>query len=341
MPSALELHQRLLVDAARFDFFQALRLIECAHPALPRIGQSLRPQDDAVRFGQTPALAFAGNAIDAFEAQAEGRPPRLTVNFLGLFGPNGPMPLHLTEYARDRLRNEDDPTLARFLDVFHHRMVSLFYRAWANAQPTVNLDRGEQDRFSVLVASLFGQGMDGMRERDAVPDAAKLHFAGRLACQSRSADGLRAILCQFLALPVQIEQFVGGWLALSPEIRSRLGGPGLGGALGVSVVLGAQVWDTQHKFRIVIGPLDFADYRRLLPGGDSLKRVVAWVRNYLGDSLAWDLRLILRHDAVPPLMLGAGAGAQLGWTSWCAAPDAAARSRPADRADLILQPLPS
>jgi type VI secretion system protein ImpH len=330
MSRALDLEKLLSEEGARIEFFQAVRLIECAHPELPRIGASARPADDPVRFGQDPSLSFRGNTIEDYTRPPNGGPPRMAVNFFGMLGPNGPAPLHISEYARDRLRNSADPTLVRFLDIFQHRMVSLFYRAWASAQPTVSQDRGNDNRFAMIVASLYGDGMNVLRERDAVPDTAKLHFAGLLACQSRNADSLRSILAKFLGLPVRIEQFVGAWLELSPEIRSRLAGPHGGDVLGMSVVLGSKVWDTQHKFRIVIGPLGLRDYRRMLPGGDSLRRVTDWVRNYVGDAMCWELQLILRKEEVPPLQLGVGA--QLGWTSWC--PDS---RPPRDRDDLKLQ----
>ncbi len=86
-----------------FDFFQALRRLECEHRDRPRIGAGLRPGDDPVRLGQPPYLNFAGSTVSSFAAGTGGRPWRLAVNFFGLLGPNGPLPLHLTEYARDRV----------------------------------------------------------------------------------------------------------------------------------------------------------------------------------------------------------------------------------------------
>ena len=113
-------------EPRRFDFYAALRLIEAAYPDNPRFGRSQRAADDPVRLAQAVTLAFEPAMIEKLEWRGE-KPPRMEVNFLGLSGPNGPLPLHLTEYIRDRLRNSADPTLARFLDVFHHRMLSLFY----------------------------------------------------------------------------------------------------------------------------------------------------------------------------------------------------------------------
>ncbi|MFO1320969.1 MAG: type VI secretion system baseplate subunit TssG [Burkholderiales bacterium] len=315
MPDALAIYRRLAADPGRFDFFQALRLIECANPDRPRIGHSRRAAEDPVRFGQSPSLSFAPTALDAFDVGTEERLPRLTVHFFGLIGPNGPLPLHLTEYVRDRVRNSNDPTFARFLDLFHHRLLSIFYRAWASAQPTVSLDRGDgDDRFSTYLGSLFGLGSPALRNRDALPDAAKLHYAGLLANQARSADGLKAILGRFLSLPVRIVQFVGHWLELPAEDHSRLGRQAQNTELGLSTVLGVRVWSHQHKFRIVIGAMGLARYQALLPGGAALRQVAAWVRNYAGDVPVCEVQLILEREDVPVCRLGHGA--QLGWTSW-------------------------
>jgi type VI secretion system protein ImpH len=323
MRDALELARTLQQDARHFDFFHALRLIDCAHPERPRLGTSPSARDDAVRLAQDAELIFHPSALSGYTPGVDGKPGRLAVNFLGLLGPNGPLPTHLTAYVRERERHANDKTLARFLDVFHHRMLSLFYRAWAAAQPVVSADRADGDRFAAYVGSLFGLGTPGLRERDTVADHAKLHFAGVLAAPTRHPGGLRLILEQFFGVPVAIEPWRGHWLTLPADQRTRLGGA----RLGVSSVVGTQVWDCQHKFRIVIGPLSYEDFQRFLPGGASLRKLVDWVRNYLRDPLDWDITLHLRRDEVPALRLGghapassAGAGccARLGWTTWLA-----------------------
>ncbi|MEM5342189.1 type VI secretion system baseplate subunit TssG [Paraburkholderia azotifigens] len=314
MSDPLTLLRELEANACRFDFYQALRLIENAWRDKPRIGESLRPRDDAVRFSQEPELIFHPTTLGVLRPAHDGHAARLAVNFFGLMGPHGPLPVHLTEYVRDRARNANDPTFARFLDIFQHRMVSLFYRAWANAQPAVSLDRQERDRFSVYVGSTFGLAETALRERDAVPDFAKLHFAGLLAGPTRPAAGLQLILARFFNLPVRIEEWVGHWMELPRDTLSRLGARDGSSGLGVSTLLGARVWDCQHKFRIVVGPLTLADYERFLPGGDSLRRLTDWVRNYVRDGLDWDVNLWLRQEHVPRLALGRRA--RLGYTSW-------------------------
>lgn len=340
------LMEQLEAEPYAFDFFQAIRRMDCANPERPRTGHSSRTSDDPVRFGQEASLAFAPATLNTVEKE-QGRPPRLIQRFFGLLGPQGPLPLHLTEYIRDRLRNHEDFTLLRFFDVFHHRMVSFFYRAWARVRPTVSFDNPVGDRFGDYVASVFGMGMRSLMDRDALPDLPKRHFAGLMGCQTRHAEGLLAILSGYFRLPVEIQEFVGQWIELPANCRCLLGQSSA--ALGVNTTVGSHVWDCQQKFRVTFGPLSLDDYYRMLPGGYSvdattgevrpmshagdssedgqaaqgerrvssgvsLERLTAAVRGYVGDHLQWDLQLFLRKEELPPL--GLGMVGHLGWTSW-------------------------
>lgn len=310
----LDALKKLEQSAAEYDFFQALRLLERSFPDRPRIGHSQRTSEDPIRLAQEPSLAFAPSTLASFDVPTDGRPSRLNVRFFGLFGPNGPLPLHLTEYARERIRHHHDPTFARFLDIFHHRLISLFYRAWADAQPTVQYDRPQQDRFADYVGSLCGLGMPEFRSRDAVPDLTKLHFAGRLAAQSKCPEGLARILSEFFQLQVRIEEFVGQWAELPVNYQCQLGEVSDTGYLGESTTIGSHIWDCQQRFRIVMGPMGWPDYQRLLPGGAGLERLADLVRGYIGDELLWELNLILQRPDTPALELGVCG--QLGRSSW-------------------------
>ena len=298
----------------RFSYFVIMRLLEALHSDRPRFGRSRRPAQDVLRLSQEPAIGHAPASIAGFESGTEGRPDRLVVHFLGLFGPDGPLPLHLTEYARDRRRNYGDSTFYRFVDLFHHRALSLFYRAWADVRPTVSFDRPTQDRFGHYVGALIGLSTPGLRDRDAMPDLTKLHFAGLLAGQTRHAEGLGQILSAFFTMPVRVESFCGAWLSLSDSDRSCLSATLPNAELGRATLLGARVWSRQHKFTLVFGPLSLAEYERLLPGGLSLQRLVPIVRNYAGDTLIWDVNLILGAEQVPAIRLGQQG--RLGWTTW-------------------------
>jgi len=298
----------------KFDFFEALRRLECEYPDNARLGESLHTGKEHIRLGQDPTMAFAPSTISSFTHNKEGGPPRLGVYFFGLHGANGPLPLHLTEFIYDRLHNSHDPTLTAFLDVFHHRLLTLFYRAWANSQPTVSFDRPGKDTFGNYVATLFGSGGEALQDRDAMPDLAKRYYAGRLAPQTHNKEGLQAVIQDFFKLPASIEEFTGEWMDLPDNSVCRLGQSDDISTLGVTILLGEQVWQSQHKFRIVIGAVNFIDYKRLLPGGKSLQRLVAMVKNYVGEEFNWELQLILEEPEVPNLPLDGNS--QLGYTSW-------------------------
>jgi type VI secretion system protein ImpH len=298
----------------RFDLYYTLRRIDAADPQLPPLGRAARPADEPLRLAQEPSLAFAPSTLASVDAPRGNVPPRLVIRSFGLFGPNGPLPNHLTEYARDRLLNNNDPTFARFADIFHHRLILLFYRAWADAQSVVSLDRRDDDRFSRYVASIVGIGLPAQRRRDAVADHAKLANAGHFVRLTRNAEGLAAMLRGFFGTQVQIVQYCCHWLKLSPQQRTRLGLPGPGSTLGVAAIAGNAIWDGQSRFRIELGGMSLGEYEAFLPGGKRFRQLVAWLRNYIGIEFAWDARLLLQAREVPRPILGQAC--RLGWTTW-------------------------
>jgi type VI secretion system protein ImpH len=325
-----ELLRQLTDEPHKFGFFQAVRLLENAHPGLPRIGTSLRLRDDPIRFGQSPSLSFAPATLARFSPGVDGAPPTLRQRFFGLFGANGPLPLHLTEFARERSRRTpSDRALVRFLDMFHHRLLSLFYRAWAEARPTVSMDRPDNDPFSRWVASVAGYGQPSLAGRDSIPDGARLAAAGILGRSVHGAEGLERILNDFFRVPVAVHQWQPHWMRLPEEARSRIGLRNAPVALGENAVVGAQVWDCQTRFRVEIGPLTLAEYQRFLPGGESMQRLHDWVLNFIGYELSCEMHLVLKRDEVPAVKLGK-AGA-LGWTSWLGP-----RREKTDACDLVL-----
>jgi type VI secretion system protein ImpH len=304
--------ERLANNPRSFHFHVALRRIDSSSTSAPRLGEALRPSEEPVRIGQAPSLTFEPTAVTAFRPAEGQSPAHLGVSFLGMWGPNGPLPIHLTEYARDRARQAGDRTLAAFVDVFHHRMLLLFHRAWAQTQPTAMLDRAESDRFAMYLGSLFGVGSEGTRNRDAFPDRAKLHFAGHFASSARNADGLRQIIADYFGLPVRIEEFMGDWLTLSRESRWHLGAPETS-AMGRTTILGGRVWTRSDRFRIVLGPLTQAEFTRLMPGSADMTVLAALVRLYTHDEWGWDVRLTLGSTEVEAMSLARTT--RLGWTS--------------------------
>lgn len=336
----VEFFDRIERETYKYDFYQVIRVLDAAAVDKPPTGCSDRPRDDVARFGQEVTMAFAPATLSRVHQPHEGGPKRYLQRFFGLFGPNGPLPVHLTEYAKNRIRDRRDDTFNRFVDIFHHRMISLFYRAWARVRPSVSFDKPDSDRFGDYVGSLFGLGMGPLCNRDALPDLPKRHFSGLLSCQTKNAEGLLALLSGYFGFPVQIQEFVGQWVELPPGSQCLTGASS--SDLGMTTTVGSHIWDRQQKFRIIIGPLTLEEYNRMLPGGvsdgedpgrrESLDAMVAAVRTYAGDEIDWDLQLILKKEEVPPVAFGEQG--QLGWTSWM--PEEEIEEDPDD---LILRPM--
>ena len=328
-PRDLTHFERLVRDPKSHHIFFAMRVLEAHFADQPRLGTARRPRQEPVRFGQEPELAFPKSTIAAFHPQTADAPAKLTNLFFGLFGPHGPLPLHLTEYARGRKANHRDTTFIAFADMLTHRAMELLYRAWVRGQPAAAFDRGENSETEKKIAALEGHFGDHLTGRDAMPDLAKRHFAGLLSAGPKNAEGLIAILGGFFDAPVTLEEFVGDWLTLEPDDRWQLGAAG---GLGATTCIGERVWSHASKFRLRIGPLTLEDYKRFLPGSPALARLRAIVRNYIGDQLEWDVNLVLRGQDVPQAQLGADT--QLGLTSWVGSED-----HPAEVADLFMTPL--
>ncbi|MGH7994760.1 MAG: type VI secretion system baseplate subunit TssG [Opitutaceae bacterium] len=307
----------LLDNPGRYDFFGALRLIQ-TRMAMPSIGTAIRPGEERLRLAQDPSLGFAPTAMSGAAWDPERERLSLKLCFSGLLGPNGPMPMHLTEYIIDRRRHSDDPTLEQFLNLFHHRFYSLLYRAWALNQPTVDFEEKGGRRFSHYVACLAGLGTAGAAEPGQVTEAARLFYSGWMGGLGRSAAGLGAILSDFLAVSAEVRSFQGMWLELPEDSRCRLGASPSTGVLGSTCIAGERAWVSHLKFRIRMGPLTWKEYESLLPGGRAFAQLAEWVRSYIGEEFFWELQLVLRGDHIPEARLGGIA--RLGWSTWLGRP---------------------
>jgi type VI secretion system protein ImpH len=304
---------RLNSKPHQFTLFAALRLLEQLYPERPRLGEGRRAGDDAVRLAQPPHLIFAPADIAALGSAHNGS-PRLEQYVFGVFGPNGALPLHLTEYAFERAAHRGDPGVSDFINAFQHRFISLFYRAWADGDPVVNLDRPSSDRFLRYVGALVGLASPTARASAPLASRAALGRAALFGQRTRSAEVLERALSDHFALQVRIRQFVPGWLEIPAEARTRLGAREGGMSLGSGATLGARTWQCQHQFEIGVGPLRYAEFERFLPVAPAFKELAGVVRLATNDEWAWQLRLTLAAGETPGVSLGPGA--RLGWTSW-------------------------
>jgi len=312
-----EIEAKLRREPHCFDFFQAVRLLERLRPEKKPVGEFAHPENEIARFRAHPSLAFPASQIQEAE-WPEARAIRMLVNFMGLIGPEGVLPNPYTSLIIERQR-DGDHTLRDFLDIFNHRIISLFYRAWRKYRFDVACEVGERQLFSRHLLSLLGLGTEGMRDRQRISDDSLIYYAGLLSQRPHSAQALQQILSDYFDVPVVIEQFAGAWYPLDPQTQCRLSEGGeQSGELALGAVVGDEMWNQQSRVRIVLGPLSLARYADFLPDGQSYEPLRAWVRFFSNDEWDFEVKLILDREQVPACTLGADgiSGPQLGWVSW-------------------------
>jgi type VI secretion system protein ImpH len=312
-----EVEELLRSEPYRFEFFQAIRLLERLAPDRKALGRFTNPADEVARLGAFPSLSFPASEIQSID-WPEGEPPSLAVNFMGVTGPQGPLPHFYTTLILARLRS-GDRTLRDFLDLFHHRMLSFFYQAWEKYRFAVSYERGERDRFSHHLLDLIGLGTLGLQERLAVPDDAFLFFAGILGQRPHSAHALELLLNDYFEVPCEVIQLVGGWFRLDETTECCIGERSTPSEqLGLGAVVGDEVWNQQARARIRIGPLDLESYLDFLPNGSAYQPLRSLLRFWTNEEIDFEVQLVLEREEVPRCQLGGegDSAPQLGWVTW-------------------------
>ena len=298
------LEEVLFERGYEFEFFQATRLLARIFAGRKAVGGTAKPHEEFVRFGARLSMAFPPSAVhDIARIGESGDPARMTVAFLGLTGTQGVLPFCYTEWMLERKAAKDD-TLAAFLDLFNHRLVSFFYRAWEKHRPPVLYDLStardrRPDAFTHSLFDLIGMGTAGLRGRLRIQDESLLWYAGLIAQTPHSASALRNILRDYFRVPIEIDQCVGDWYELEEPDRCYLSPELERNQLGESAFLGDQVWNQQGRFRIRVGPLGLDRFLDFLPDGLAMAKLVQFTRYLAGQAMAFDVQVFLRASEVP------------------------------------------
>jgi len=340
----VELGKQLREEPYRFNFFQAVRILEriaterCelepGYRRLP-IGEDHPPNREIVRFRAAPSHSFPPGDIASINPRVEGKlddadspPAEMVVGFMGMTGPAGVLPQHYTQLVIDRIRQKD-VALRDWLDLFNHRTISLFYRVWEKYRFPFSYERtalaegAGADLFTRGVYCLVGWGTGALRNRLAFGDESFLYYAGHFAHYPRTAVSLQRMVADYFEVPLEVQQFVGQWLYLSEEDQTCMPSDehpeGKNNQLGLTAVVGERVWGVESKFRLRLGPLDYRQFRRFSPLGDRLVPLCQLVRSYVGPELDFDIQVVLRAEEVPPCRPGPRTDSDpshLGWNTW-------------------------
>ncbi len=300
-------------EPERFGFFQAVRLLEILNPGKVPVGEGVDPEAEVARFRSRTKLDFPASEIETLETESPG-PPKLGVSFLGLAGALGPLPPPITELLRERVM-AGDQAMADFLDIFNHRLISLFYRAKKKYLPPMRQEAPDRGRVGHCLYSLIGLGTPGLLGRMGFPDRSLLYYTGLMTGPRRSMVGLERLLSGFFGVPAQVEPFQGAWYDLAEDQHTRIGKTGSNQALGLGAMLGQRVWDQQAGFEVRLGPLGRRQLHSLLPIEEGFTKLRSLTRFYVGEELDFHFRITVKAEEIPPLVLGSAGETRLGWSA--------------------------
>ncbi|MEO7672832.1 MAG: type VI secretion system baseplate subunit TssG [Pyrinomonadaceae bacterium] len=312
------LNQELNDAPYRFEFFQAVRLLEKIFPEKRPVGREAMPSEEIVRFRSRISLDFPASEIHEFRESVDEKTGEqkmeMLVNFMGMVGVSGVLPTHYTDLVLDRIRHRDT-AMWSFLDIFTHRSVSLFYRAWCKYRFPIGYERGSDD-FTGYLFDIGGLGTKGMRGRMSLADESLLPYIGLIAQKPHSCNALENVLSDYFGVPAKVKQFFGQWIALDRADYTELGKRN--SLLGESAIAGKQIWEQQSKFRIRLGPLTFKQFQAFLPNGSAYEPVKSILRFMTGLEFDFDVQLLLRSKQVPGAILTTRAQRRpmLGWTTF-------------------------
>ena len=312
------LNQELADEPFRFEFFQAVRVLEKIFPERRPVGGKSMPNDEVVRFRSRIALDFPASEIheirESVDEKTDRQKTEMLVNFMGMVGVSGVLPTPYTDLVLDRIRHRDT-SMWSFLDIFTHRSVSLFYRAWCKYRFPIGYERGD-DAFTSYLFDIGGLGTKGIRGRMSLPDESLLPYIGLIAQKPHSCNALENVLSDYFGTPAKIKQFFGQWLALDSADYTRLGERN--SLLGESAIAGTKIWEQQSKFRVRLGSLTFKQFQNFLPNGSAFQPLKSIIRFMVGEEFDFDVQLILKSKQVPGAILTTRAQRKpmLGWTTF-------------------------
>jgi type VI secretion system protein ImpH len=303
-----------------FSFFQLVRLLERYAGCRVRVGGAGPAESEGLRFRPDDSLGFPASDVVALDrlpaSQGSSARLRLTTTFLGLYGSSSPLP---TFYSEDVLWEDPDSSRVRdFLDIFHHRLISLFYRAWSKYRYAIEFEHGKDDPITPRLFALICLGSPAMVQATGITDAWRLlHFAGLFQRQPHSAADLEHILSDYFdGLIIAVEQCVGRWIPIRQEQISSLGNKNC--RLGVDCSIGGRVYGRMTSFRIWIGPIHYEEMLDFLPNQDNYQVLHRLVNLFVQDPLEFDIGLRV-HD-LPQLHLSTDSASRsaprLGWNTW-------------------------
>lgn len=309
--SGTSVAEGLSEEGYKFEFFEAVRLLERMYPDRTPVGKGMAPGDEAVRFRTDPDQTFAPSDVVDVGLPENGEPASVTVSFMSLTGTDGPLPEPYTEVLRERVQR-GDTAMRDFFNMLTHRFIGLLYRSRKRHHVGMESSSPENSTVARYLRSAAGVGLPAHRERTSVSDRALLRYASLLSQKPSSVHGLQVLLGDYFDVGVSAEPLVGRWLDLDTDQQTTIGALGQSQTLGESAVLGRRAWDQEGRVQIELSPERCSDYLRFLPGRRGHRRLVDLSELYLARGTDFGLQLRVPGGEVPRAPLSTLVGPRLG-----------------------------
>ncbi|MEQ1827164.1 MAG: type VI secretion system baseplate subunit TssG [Pirellula sp.] len=314
--------KHLLERLTDVSFTQLLRCLQIETGT--RIGDEAVLEKQAVRLVPILDLNYPSCELADWQEPGAGESrPRLAVSFFGLFGPSGALPDHYTQPMIERTRNKD-ASLSEFLNIFNHRLLSLFYQVWEKHSFPVSFETsfaaGQESLVSQSLWAIVQSRLGSSRNRLSIDDDCILYYGGLFSSCRPSMESLRACVSDFSGITCEIEPLVGQWLELDPTDQTQIGvialGETTGNRLGVDSIAGQRVWDIEQRFRIILGPTTWKTLDDYLPANTTVRRITDLIRRYVGPEWDFDIQVLVKPEEVRGVVFDADSEFYLGWNTW-------------------------
>jgi len=317
--TSIIMKKKLAENFYQFNFFKAVQLLESMYPEKEKLGKTLSPLLESVRFMVSPDIQFPPADILNIDFGYEDEPVKMEVPFMGLIGISGVLPDWYNElalemdYVYQEINDKDgDSGMTAFYNIFHHRLISLFYLAWKKTRIIENYSNKNDDKVSRILLSLLGLGTDNILDNIKLKPEMLINYSGLLSRQVPSAYTIEKLIEYAFQQKVKVVQFIDRLISVLPEDQTQIGKKDI--SFKDNILCGSFFHDCQSCFRVEIGPLEYEPFIDFLPGKDNLRKLFTLIRYIVGVEYEFQVRIILKKKYVSELKFSNQV--QLGWTTW-------------------------
>lgn len=269
----------------RQDFFELLRRIERNQPDAPRLGSSNDQSVNRLSIVQSADFSFAPREVANITLRDQK--VQIETRHFGLFAPYGPLPIYVTEHARNEAILNRNKAFEQFVSILSQRFAVLHYRAWSQLNVVIGQEHEDHKnpflyhlRQIAGTAGSFSIDQHITYLRDTYPGA---YLPGRYSLKQ-----LQKILIQYFAIPIRVIPRHAQWIEdgnqSGRQKMARLG----------QTRVGRRFFDVQHGVFIEIGPLQDPDYLQYQRGSQKLQAIADIFNDFVNYQLVLDVRLLIK-----------------------------------------------